>query len=98
MLNVKHRYHRIFSFDDIINFDKYLIHFDIVNKLHFFVELMIELIHNQFEVDYTWYSDHYEELKYVYIHCNRIRILHVDEWIIQVIDRIQNEGFHIVLD
>ncbi len=53
MLNVKHRYHRIFSFDDIINFDKYLIHFDIVNMLHFFVELMIEVIHNRSEVEYV---------------------------------------------
>jgi len=52
MLNVINQYHQIFSFDDIINFDKYLIHFDIVNMLHFFVELKIELIHNQFEFDY----------------------------------------------
>jgi hypothetical protein len=51
MLNVINQYHQIFSFDDIINFDKYLIHFDIVNMLHFFVELMIEEIHNRFEVD-----------------------------------------------
>jgi hypothetical protein len=52
MLNVINQYHRISSFDDIINFDKYLIHFDIVNMLHFFAELTIEGIHNQFEVDY----------------------------------------------
>lgn len=51
MLNVKYQYLHIFSFHDIINFDNYLIHFDIEDKLHFFVELMIEEIHNQFVID-----------------------------------------------
>jgi hypothetical protein len=55
MMNVTNQYHQIFSFDDIINFEKYLIHFDIVNKLDFFVQLMFELFHNQFEVDYILY-------------------------------------------
>jgi hypothetical protein len=55
MLNVIIQLLRIFSFHDIINFDNYLIHFDIVNKLHFFVELKIEEIRNQFVVDWILY-------------------------------------------
>jgi hypothetical protein len=78
MSNVGNRFLLISSFRDIINFDNYLIHFDIGDKLHFFVELKIEEIHNQFVIDYILYLVRYAEIKYGYIHCNMKEIHHVD--------------------